>query len=97
MQVQAFQVSGCGKWTPNPPTRAPSILRAPSCTAILENRGLGMVGEKMGAEGRWRDAGASRWVRHLTAFSEGRGPLGETDILGENGFQGEMFGGFFLR
>lgn len=60
-----------------------------------QNRGLGMVGGKMGAEGRWRDAGASRWVRHLTAFSEGRGPLGETDLLGEDGFQGEMFGGFW--
>lgn len=35
-----------------------------------------MVGEKTGAEGGWRDAGASRWITDPTAFSEEGRPGG---------------------
>lgn len=43
--------------------------------------GLGIVG-KTGAEwgGGWRDAGASHWIRDLSAFSE-RIPLGGAELL----------------
>lgn len=64
-----------------------------------QNRGLGMVEKKEKKKkcgGGWRDAGASsRWIRDLTAFSEGRRPLGETELLIEKGYQREMFGRFF--
>lgn len=93
--MQALQVSDCGKWTLSPPAPTPSSLRASGCTAVLEksgSSGLGIVGET-GTEGGWRDAGASHWIRDLSAFSEERRPLGGPELLFEEECQGEMFGG----
>ena len=59
--MQALQVSGCGKRTPNPPYPTPSRLRASGCRRFWRNQGTseprpGDGGkEKDGCGGGWRD------------------------------------------